>query len=319
MNEFDRCLEECGAGPLRAAPIEVLQVNLGLRCNQSCTHCHLGASPARSELMAPDVLEAVVRAAAAARPSLVDLTGGAPELHPGIREFVSALAASGHRVQVRTNLTALLEPGCGDLPAFLRDHGVRLVGSMPCYLEENVDRQRGAGVYRRSISALRLLNQVGYGTEARLPLDLVYNPGGASLPPRQSGLEIDYRRELRARHGVEFTKLLTIANLPLGRFGDQLGRAGSGGGYLDLLRRSFNPDTVPRLMCRSQVEVAWNGELFDCDFNLALGLPVGSDAPGHVSRFDAPALAGRRIVTGQHCLGCAAGAGSSCRGELSAA
>jgi radical SAM/Cys-rich protein len=196
---------------------------------------------------------------------------------------------------------------------------VRLVGSMPCYLEENVDRQRGRGVYRRSVAALRTLNAAGYGTDPALPLDLVFNPGGPVLPPRQAGLEQEYRRELRARHGVEFTRLLTIANLPLGRFRDALGADGRGDAYQEMLRRSFNPCTLPGLMCRTQVEVGWDGRLYDCDFNLALGLPVGPDAPGDVFEFDAAALAGRRIVTGPHCFGCAAGAGSSCRGELSAA
>lgn len=319
MNAFDERVEQCGAGPLRASAPEILQVNLGLRCNQSCAHCHLGASPARTELMPPGVLDAVLRAADLARPELVDLTGGAPELHPGIRGFVSALRAAGHRVQVRTNLTALLEPGCADLPGFFRAHAVGLVGSMPCYLEENVDRQRGRGVYRRSVEALRALNGAGYGCEPALPLDLVFNPGGAVLPPGQSGLEVEYRRELRARHGVEFTRVLTIANMPLGRFQEALRADGRGDAYQELLRRSFNPCTLPGLMCRNQIAVGWDGRLYDCDFNLALGLPVGRDAPRHVADFDAAALAGRRVVTGPHCFGCTAGAGSSCRGELSAA
>jgi radical SAM/Cys-rich protein len=319
VNVFDERLRDCGAGALTAGRLDVLQVNLGLRCNQTCAHCHLGASPSRSELMPPRVLRAALRAAGAARPQVVDLTGGAPELHPDIRGFVGALTAAGHPVQVRTNLTALLEPACAGLPAFFREHGVRLVGSMPCYLEENVDRQRGAGVYRRSVEALRLLNTTGYGIAPELALDLVYNPGGVGLPPGQAGLESDYRRELRARHGVEFTRLLTIANLPLGRFGDALRRDGHAGAYLELLKRSFNPCTVPHLMCRSQVEVAWDGRLYDCDFNLALGLPVGHGAPDDVERFDAALLAGRHIVTGAHCFGCTAGAGSSCRGALTAA
>jgi radical SAM/Cys-rich protein len=220
MNDFDARLEECGAGPLTAGAVDVLQVNLGLRCNQSCLHCHLGASPARAEVMPPAVVSGVLRAVDAVRPRLVDLTGGAPELHPGIRGLVAALGAAGHAVQVRTNLTVLLEPACADLPAFFREHGVRLVGSMPCYLEENVDRQRGVGVYRRSVAALRLLNAAGYGVTPGLALDLVYNPGGPGLPPGQAALEGDYRRELRARHGVEFTHLLTIANQPLGRFAE---------------------------------------------------------------------------------------------------
>lgn len=313
-NDFDERLAECGVGALVASGIDILQVNVGLRCNQACAHCHLGAAPGRLEAMGSGVMADVVRAAGVVRPQLVDITGGAPELHPDIRAFVAELTRAGHTVQVRTNLTALLEPGCDDLPGFFRDRGVRLVGSMPCYLEDNVDRQRGRGVYRRSVAALRLLNGVGYGTSPELPLDLVYNPGGAGLPPGQAALEDDYRRELRARHGVEFTHLLTIANLPLGRFADALRRDGRSGSYLELLRASFNPCTVQGLMCRGQIEVAWDGQLYDCDFNLALGLPAG-----HVGRFEPAALSGRRIVTGPHCFGCTAGAGSSCRGALTAA
>ena len=319
MNVFDECLLESGSGPLTASGVEVLQVNVGLRCNQACAHCHLGASPARTEVMSASVMDDVLRAAAAARPRLVDITGGAPELHPELRPFVAALTRAGHRVQLRTNLTVLLESGCADLPAFFRDQGVRLVGSLPCYLEENVDRQRGRGVFHRSVSALRRLNDCGYGTSPELPLDLVYNPGGTGLPPGQAALEEEYRRQLRAREGIEFSHLLTITNLPLGRFEDQIVRDGRAAGYLDLLRVSFNPLTVPDLMCRSQVEVGWDGRLHDCDFNLALGLAVGCETSAHVSRFDPAALAGRRIVTGSHCLGCTAGAGSSCRGALSAA
>jgi radical SAM/Cys-rich protein len=319
MNAFDARLAGCGAGPLTATGIEVIQVNVGLRCNQSCGHCHLGAAPTRAEVMPAGTLERVLRAVDDARPRLVDVTGGAPELHPGIRGFVAALVGAGPAVQVRTNLTVLLEPGCADLPAFFRDHGVRLVGSMPCYLEENVDRQRGQGVYRRSVAALRLLNGLGYGTAPELPLDLVYNPGATGLPPAQASLEEDYRRELRERHGVEFTHLLTIANLPVGRFGGTLRRAGRSGQYLEMLRDSFNPRTLTGLMCRSQVEIAWDGRLYDCDFNLALGRPIDHGAPDHVNRFDPAALAGRRIVTGTHCFGCTAGAGSSCRGALAAA
>jgi radical SAM/Cys-rich protein len=319
MNTFDERIAALGGGPLTATGIDILQVNVGLRCNQSCGHCHLGASPSRTEIMSASVMERVLRAVGDARPRLVDVTGGAPELHPGIRGFVAALADAGRAVQMRTNLTVLLETGCADLPEFFRDHRVRLVGSMPCYLEENVDRQRGAGVYRRSVAALRLLNGLGFGTSPEHPLDLVYNPGGAVLPPGQAGLEDAYRRELRERHGIEFTHLLTIANLPVGRFGDQLQRAGRRGRYLTMLEESFNPCTVPGLMCRSQVEVAWDGRLYDCDFNLALGMSVDHGAPDHVSRFDPAALAGRRIVTGTHCFGCTAGAGSSCRGALAAA
>lgn len=318
-NRFDARLAAEGAGPLTATGVEVLQVNLGLRCNQACAHCHLGASPARSEAMAPDVVDAVLRAADLARPRVVDLTGGAPELHPDIRRIVGTLAVAGHAVQLRTNLTALLEPGCEDLPAFFREQGVGLVGSLPCYLEENVDRQRGAGVYRRSVAALRRLNALGYGADRGLQLNLVFNPGGPALPPAQRALESDYRRELRSRHGIEFTHLLTIANLPVGRFAARLDDGGEAGRYRQQLRDAFNPGTLPGLMCRSQVEIAWDGRIYDCDFNLALGLPVAHGAPDRVERFDPAALAGRRVVTGEHCFGCTAGAGSSCRGALTAA
>jgi len=317
MNAFDdRCVAAIG-GPISALGIEVLQVNLGLRCNQSCAHCHLGASPLREETMPRATMNEAVRIAAETRPRLVDITGGAPELHPGLRWLVAALGASGAAVQVRTNLTALLEPASAELPAFFAAQGVRLVASLPCYLEENVDAQRGAGAHRGSIAALRRLNALGYGLRPELPLDLVFNPGGASLPPGQSCLEGDYRRELGARHGVAFTRLLTLSNLPLGRFGERLRREGREGAYRQALREAFNPATVGGLMCRRQVEIGWDGRVYDCDFNLALGLPVNHGAPDHVSRFDAAALAGRRIVTGEHCFGCTAGAGSSCAGAIS--
>lgn len=318
MNPFEERLAAAGQGQLRARRIEVLQVNVGLRCNQACRHCHLGAGPERAEAMSAEVMAQVLRAADLARPRLLDVTGGAAELHPGIRRFLRALRAAGHAVQVRTNLTVLLEPGAADLPGLFRDLRVKLVASMPCYLERNVDGQRGAGVFARSIAALRLLNGLGYGTTPGLELDLVHNPGGAGLPPSQAGLEADYRRELRSRHGVEFTRLLALANLPLGRFASVLEGRGRHGEYLRLLRESFNPDTLAGLMCRTQVEVAWDGRVYDCDFNLALGLPVNHGAPDHVSRFDPEALAGRRIVTGEHCFGCAAGAGSSCGGAIRA-
>jgi radical SAM/Cys-rich protein len=316
MNDFDSACASVLGGHLSARGIDLVQVNVGLRCNQACAHCHLGASPDRAEEMSPETMAQVLRLTGELRPRLVDVTGGAPELHPGLRGFLRALRAAGHPAQVRTNLTALLEPECEDLPSFFAEQGVRLVASLPCYLEENVDSQRGRGVYRQSIEALRRLNAAGYGARPGLPRDLVYNPGGPSLPPGQSGLEGDYRRELRLRHGVEFTRLLTITNLPVGRFAERLRAEGRDAAYRRALRAAFNPATVPGLMCRSQVEIAWDGRIFDCDFNLALGLPVNHGAPDHVSCFDAAALAGRRIVTGEHCFGCTAGAGSSCAGAI---
>ncbi|HEX9860473.1 MAG TPA: arsenosugar biosynthesis radical SAM (seleno)protein ArsS [Nitrospirota bacterium] len=303
-------------GSLSCTGIEIIQVNLGLYCNQKCAHCHVGASPERTEKMSWETMELVLDAADEARPRLVDITGGAPELHPEFRRFVVSLRADGHRVQVRTNLTALLEPGLADIPDFLRRHGVGLVASMPCYLEENVAAQRGGGVYRKSVDALRRLNAVGFGTLEGLALDLVYNPVGPFLPPDQSALETDYRRELDSRFGISFTRLITIANMPIGRFWDDMKRAHKDDGYMRLLVESFNPATLGGLMCRHQVSVGWDGRMYDCDFNLALGLPVGMDVPDGIEDFDLDALACRKIVTGAHCFGCTAGCGSSCRGAL---
>ncbi len=245
-----------------------------------------------------------------------DLTGGSPELNPHFRRFVSALRRAGNMVQVRTNLTVMFEPGMEDLPEFLGREQVHLVASLPCYLEENVDRQRGSDTYRRSIEAIRRLNRLGYGVEDGLPLNLVYNPAGPGLPPAQTCLEADYRRELQQRFGISFTRLLTVTNMPIGRFRRQLAADGREAEYAGLLRDAFNPATVEGLMCRHQVSVAWDGTLFDCDFNLALGMSVDHGAPDHISRFDPQAVRCRRVVTGNHCFGCTAGFGSSCAGAL---
>jgi radical SAM/Cys-rich protein len=261
-------------------------------------------------------MECVIEAAGKARCQLVDLTGGAPELNPHFRRFVAALRQEGHTVQVRTNLTVLLESPLRDLPEFLRDHRVWLVASMPCYLEENVRAQRGPGTYENSIAAIRILNGLGYGSDPGLPLNLVYNPGGPFLPPPQSALEEDYRRELGQRFGITFTRLLTITNMPLGRFRRELDRQNREWEYSRLLRKAFNPETLPGLMCRHQVSIGWDGMLYDCDFNLALGLPVNHGAPDHIKNFRPEDLTARRIVTGEHCFGCTAGAGSSCGGAL---
>jgi radical SAM/Cys-rich protein len=247
---------------------------------------------------------------------LIDLTGGAPELNPSFRQFVSALRKENLQVQVRTNLTVLLEPGMEDLPEFLRNHQIHLVASLPCYLEENVRAQRGEGVYGKSIEAIRRLNALGYGIKTHLPLSLVYNPGGPFLPPPQSALEKDYRRELGQRFGITFTHLLTITNMPLGRFHSELSLQKQEENYLQLLRKSFNLQTVEGLMCRYQISVGWDGTLYDCDFNLALKLPVDHGAPDHIQRFNPAELLTRRIVTGEHCFGCTAGYGSSCSGAL---
>ncbi|MBI5190637.1 MAG: arsenosugar biosynthesis radical SAM protein ArsS [Nitrospirae bacterium] len=316
MDSFDGRVEEATGSVLRCRGIDTIQVNLGLMCNQQCRHCHVSASPIRTESMDRHTMGLVADAVRRARPSLVDLTGGAPELNPFFREFVETIAGLGVRVQVRTNLTAMMLPGKSDLPGFLREHGAGLVASLPCYLEENVRSQRGEGVYETSVEAIRRLNSIGYGIDPALSLDLVYNPGGTFLPPGQAALEADYRRELDARFGISFSRLFTITNMPVGRYWAGLGRQEKGREYLRLLKESFNPGTLDGLMCRDMVSVRWDGALFDCDFNLALGLPVGDGCPGHVRDFDADALSGRRIVTGEHCFGCAAGCGSSCKGAL---
>ncbi len=261
-------------------------------------------------------MEAVLETARNIGCGLVDLTGGAPELNPFFRKFVKSLSEAGLRVQVRTNLTILLEPGMKELPAFLRDHNVQLVASLPCYLEENVCVQRGERVYARSIEALRRLNKAGYGRDEGLTINLVYNPVGAFLPPQQSVLEEDYRRELQTRFGLEFNRLLTITNMPLGRFRNKLRLENREQEYLNLLRVAFNPETLESLMCRHQISVGWDGTLYDCDFNLALGYSVNHGAPNHIRSFKPELLAGRRIVTAEHCFGCTAGAGSSCGGAL---
>jgi radical SAM/Cys-rich protein len=321
MNNFEKKISEMGIEGLPmeglySHEMETLQVNLGLRCNQQCVHCHLEASPLRGEMMEWPTLQLILEAVKRVSCKLVDLTGGAPELHPDFRRFVTALRQAGYPVQVRTNLTLLVEPGMEEMPEFFRDHQVRLVASMPCYLEENVCAQRGTGAYAKSIEAIKKLNGLGYGHESGLPLKLVYNPGGPFLPPPQSALEEDYRRELSQRFGITFTRLLTITNMPLGRFRKELIRQKQEKNYLTLLKQSFNPETVKGLMCRYQISVGWDGTLYDCDFNLALGLSVNHGAPNHIQSFKLEDLQKRRIVTGEHCFGCTAGFGSSCGGAL---
>jgi radical SAM/Cys-rich protein len=314
MNRFETSLG--GNQGLQNIDIARVQVNLGLLCNQACKHCHVQAGPERTERMAWATMELVLKATARIGAPRVDLTGGAPEMHPDFRRFVETLRAADHPVQVRTNLTALLEPGMEDLPDFFRTHQVQLVASMPCYLEENVRAQRGAGVYEKSLEAMGRLNAVGYGRAPDLPLDLVYNPGGPFLPPEQAALEQDYRRVLADEHGVCFTRLLTITNMPIGRFLEGLRSAGEERRYAQLLHDAFNPATVDALMCRHQISIGWDGTLFDCDFNLSLNLAVNHGAPTRIQDFDTGALVGRRIVKDDHCFGCTAGHGSSCGGAL---
>src|SRR3954471_24218314 len=256
--------------PLARKRLTTLQVNVGYRCNQSCLHCHVNAGPTRTEVMPPEIVEQVV--AFLPRVDTLDITGGAPELHPQFRSLVSRARSMGKHVIDRCNLTILQEPGQEDLAAFLARERVEIIASLPCYTLELVDRQRGGGVYERSIAALRELNRVGYGTE--LPLHLVYNPQGPSLPPAQDALEADYKRELLTRHGVVFNRLFTLANMPIQRFGSTLVSKGQFNSYMELLRSAHRDENLEAVMCRSLVSVDWQGYLYDCDFNQMLGLPL---------------------------------------------
>lgn len=301
--------------PLTAQGVTTLQINVGYRCNLACSHCHVEAGPGRMETMDGHTIDAVLAVLASSPIITLDVTGGAPELNPHFRRLVSSARQLEKHVIVRTNLTVLHEPGMTDLPVFYRDHGVDLVASLPCYREDNVDGMRGSGTFAKCIASLRELNSLGYGLPDGLPLHLVYNPSGPFLPPRQGALEQDYRRELGGRHGVSFTTLYALANLPIGRFRDRLMRSGELDRYRDLLACAFNPATLDGVMCRTLLSVGWDGRLFDCDFNQVLGLTVDLGAPAHIRDFDYDALARRAISIGDHCYGCTAGHGSTCTGS----
>jgi radical SAM/Cys-rich protein len=303
---------------LRRAETTTLQVNMGKVCNQACHHCHVEAGPKRTESMRPDVIDRILALLdSSPTVSTVDITGGAPELNPEFRRLVIESRRRGRHVIDRCNLTILLEPEQETLSVFLAEQQVEITASLPCYTADNVDAQRGRGVFDASIRALQHLNALGYGKKGSdLVLNLVYNPLGASLPPPQAALERDYKRELAARFGIEFHRLFTITNMPIKRFADVLARAGKHEQYLSLLVNHFNPDTVVHLMCRSLVSVGWDGLLYDCDFNQMLEIPM----PGMQSIWtieSVSGLTGRGIATGVHCFGCTAGAGSSCGGSLS--
>jgi radical SAM/Cys-rich protein len=314
--DFGMKLAEHGLS-LRASSVETLQVNVGKLCNQACKHCHVDASPARTEIMARETVELIIAALRRFRFPTLDITGGAPELNPSFRYLVTEARATGTHVIVRHNLTVMFEVGQDDLPQFFRNQAVEVTSSLPYFLEEQTDAQRGRGVFQKSIEALRRLNAVGYGNdETGLILNLIYNPVGAYLPPAQSSIETDFKRELRARHGVSFNHLYTITNMPIKRFLDYLRRTGNEERYMRKLVEAFNPHSVEGLMCRTLVSVDWKGRLYDCDFNQMLELGVAPDLPQTISDFDADKLAERNIRTGAHCFGCTAGAGSSCGGAV---
>ncbi len=317
---FQSVLSRHGCEALQAREISILQVNVGKVCNQTCTHCHVDAGPDRRESMSVEVVDASLRLLQSANIATLDITGGAPEMNPQFRRLVASARALGCRVIDRCNLTILVAPGFTDLPEFLAEHQVEIVASLPCYLEANVDRQRGDRVFQRSLEALRRLNALGYGLpDSQLPLTLVYNSTGVSLPPAQQRLEEDYRRELRSRYSIEFTRLFTITNMPISRFLADLLVSGQYESYMRKLVEAFNPATIDGLMCRSMLSVDWQGNLFDCDFNQMLDLGVSSPHATNILDLDdqsLDALRHRLIVTGKHCFGCTAGAGSSCSGSL---
>jgi radical SAM/Cys-rich protein len=305
--------------PLRRGRLDTLQINVGYRCNQSCLHCHVNAGPTRSEVMAAEVAEVIVRYLDASEVSTLDITGGAPELNEQFRYLVTEARSRGVRVIDRCNLTILEEPGQEDLAEFLAAHGVEVVASMPCYLAENVNAQRGAGVFDASIRGLRRLNALGYGMpRSDLTLDLVYNPQGPVLPPSQQVLEPDYKRVLKEDYGIVFNQLYVLANMPVGRFGSTLISKGEMTGYLALLRDAHREDNLDGVMCRSLLSIDWQGYAYDCDFNQMLGVPmrVNGSPRVHLSELLEVDVEGRAIAVRAHCYACTAGQGSSCGGAL---
>ena len=317
---FQRRLAEHGVIELRAVEVSTLQVNMGKRCNLACHHCHVDAGPNRTEEMSLENVELVLDLLRRHPIDTLDITGGAPEINAHFRYLAAEANEVCRHVIDRSNLTIFFEPDHEDLPEFLAEHGIDVVASLPCYQMENVDKQRGAGVFDASIRALQTLNSLGYGKpETGLILNLVYNPLGAYLPPPQEQLERDFKRELTDRFSIRFNHLYTITNMPISRFRHDLERSGRLADYLNLLEASFNPKTIEGLMCRSLVSVSWDGYLFDCDFNQMLHMPVnhpGAPGPNHIRDFDRFLLSRRTIRTDAHCFGCTAGAGSSCSGVV---
>jgi len=307
--------------PLRRDRLTTLQANLGYRCNQACLHCHVAASPKRTESMSWATMETLLKFAARQGIRQFDLTGGAPELNPDFRRLVRAARAQGIAVIDRCNLSILGEPGQEDLAAFLAEQQVEVVASLPCYLEENVDRQRGNGVFEKSLAGLRQLNALGYGQgDGSLRLNLVYNPGGAALPPAQAPLESAYKTELQQRYGVVFNQLYVLANMPIKRFGSELMASGGFHRYMETLRQAHRNDNLPGVMCRTLISVDWQGAVYDCDFNQMLAIPLGGgSAPVMLADLLAVNLENRPISVAGHCYGCTAGQGSSCGGALAGA
>ncbi|CAN5135522.1 arsenosugar biosynthesis radical SAM protein ArsS [soil metagenome] len=306
-----------GPRGLNAGGVETLQVNVGKLCNQACKHCHVDAGPKRTEIMPRAVVDACLKVLRTYGIPTLDITGGAPELIPDFRYLVEEARSTGSRVIDRHNLTVIFEDGQQDLPEFFATNEVEVICSLPYFQEKQTDAQRGRGVFEKSIDALTRLNSVGYGRDPRLVLNLVHNPVGAFLPPEQSSIEADFKRELADRFGIVFNNLFAITNMPIARYLDWLRRSGNEASYMAKLVNSFNPATLPGLMCRSMISVDWRGRLFDCDFNQMLDIPVAPEDARTIFDFDISVLENRRIEIADHCFGCTAGSGSSCGGAVS--
>ena len=313
---FDEALRDVGLYPLRATGIEILQINVGKRCNQTCRHCHVDAGPDRKEVMPRAVLERTLHFLEHARIPNLDITGGAPELHPDFRELVVRARSAGAHVMHRCNLTAILLPNYADIPELLAQHQVEIIASLPYYQARETDTQRGDGVFEESLHALTLLNSLGYGTGGGLQLNLVMNPVGTFLPGSQPQLEALWKRELQRRYNVVFDRLFTITNMPISRFLAFLEDKGRTVEYMTTLVNAFNPAAARGVMCRNTLSVGWDGTLYDCDFNQMLEIPVNHGAPARIQDASFELLRDRLIEVGPHCFGCTAGSGSSCGGSL---
>jgi radical SAM/Cys-rich protein len=314
---FAEAIAAAGNPALRAAAVSVLQVNVGKRCNQACHHCHVDAGPDRTEVMPDDVVDACLDFLERTDVGTLDITGGAPELHPRFRELVTRARGLGRHVIDRCNLTITRLPNYADIPGFLAAQRVEVIASLPSFAARQTDAQRGTGVFDDSIAALKHFNQLGYGQDGSgLLLNLVTNPVGAFLPAPQQSLEGDWKRELHRRHGIVFNRLYTITNMPISRYLQFLVDSGNLQGYMERLVTAFNPAAVDRLMCRSTLSIGWDGRLYDCDFNQMIDLGLTAGAPRTIFAATIAALAGRPIAVGQHCFGCTAGSGSSCGGAI---
>jgi len=317
LKPFDAILSESRIYPLTATGITIFQVNVGRLCNQLCKHCHVNAGPDRKEIMQKNTMEICLDIIEKTDIPTVDITGGAPEMNPNFRWFVKEFSKRGRHVMVRSNLTILTEPDYKNLPEFFAENKVEVIASFPHYLEQTLDRQRGNGVFKKSIEALKQLNSIGYGKQdSGLILNLVYNPAGAFLPPSQKALEADYKREMLKKCGIVFNNLFTITNMPIGRFLNYLRASQNYDAYMQKLTSNYNPNAASQVMCRYTLSVGWDGSLYDCDFNQMLGMKVNHGAPSNIKAFDITRLCKRQIVTGIHCYGCTAGGGSSCGGAV---